>query len=111
MHLSLLLLVFGIIFASELPDKSMFATLVLGTKYRALYVWIGAAAAFLTHVIIAVLAGQVLTLLPHRVVETIVAILFLAGALLILFGKHGFDEDPQTIKVKNGHSFRKVAGT
>jgi putative Ca2+/H+ antiporter (TMEM165/GDT1 family) len=111
MHISLFLLVFGVIFLAELPDKSMFATLVLGTKYRALYVWIGAAAAFLTHVIIAVLAGQLLSLLPHRIHESIVALLFFAGGLLLLFGKHGFEKDPVPGAIKDSHSFWKVAGT
>ena len=111
MHIAIILLVFAVIFASELPDKSMFAALVLGTKYRSLYVWIGAAAAFLTHVVIAVLAGQALSLLPHRLVEGIVALLFLGGALLLLFGKHGLEEDPKPAATRGGHSFWKVAGT
>jgi Ca2+/H+ antiporter, TMEM165/GDT1 family len=81
----ILFLVAGVIFLAELPDKSMFASLVLGTRYRALYVWLGVASAFLVHVVIAVAAGGVLHLLPHRLVESVVAVLFLAGAALILF--------------------------
>lgn len=111
MQISVFLLVFAVIFAAELPDKSMFATLVLGTKYRARYVWVGAAAAFLTHVLIAVIAGQALTLLPHRVVEAIVAVLFLVGALLLLLGKHGFEKDPQADAITANHGFWKVAAT
>lgn len=111
MHISLFLLVLGVIFLAELPDKSMIATLVLGTKYRASYVWIGAASAFLTHVLIAVLAGQLLTLLPHRVHDLIVAALFLIGALLLFFGEHGLEKDPTPGAIKNSHSFWKVAGT
>lgn len=110
MHLGILLLVFGVIFLSELPDKSMFAALVLGTKYRSSYVWVGAAAAFLTHVTIAVIAGQALTLLPHRLVEAIVALLFLLGAGLLTFGKHGFEEDPRPKDI-HSQSFWKIAGT
>ncbi len=76
--------VFGIAFAltflAELPDKSMFASLVLGTRYRPAWVWAGAAAAFAVHMGIAVSAGQLLTLLPHRVVDGVVAGLFLAGS-------------------------------
>jgi len=111
MHFTLILLVFAVIFASELPDKSMFAVLVLGTKYRAKAVWLGATTAFLTHVIIAVIAGQALNLLPHRIVETIVATLFLAGAILLIFGKHGFEEDPKEKSIKDSHSFWKIAAT
>jgi Ca2+/H+ antiporter, TMEM165/GDT1 family len=71
---------FVITFLAELPDKSMFASLVLGTRYRPLWVWAGAAAAFAVHMGIAVSAGQLLTLLPHRVVDGVVAALFLAGS-------------------------------
>ena len=48
----------GLTFLGELPDKSLFASLVLGTRYRPLYVWTGAAAAFAVHMAIAVTAGQ-----------------------------------------------------
>jgi putative Ca2+/H+ antiporter (TMEM165/GDT1 family) len=91
----ILFLVAGVIFLAELPDKSMFASLVLGTRYRALYVWLGVASAFLVHVVIAVAAGGVLHLLPSRLVESVVAVLFLAGAALILFG----GEDDETEEV------------
>jgi len=67
-------------FLAELPDKTMFASLVLATRYRSLWVWVGAAAAFTVHMVIAVTAGQLLALLPHRVVDGIVAGLFVAGA-------------------------------
>jgi Ca2+/H+ antiporter, TMEM165/GDT1 family len=67
-------------FLAELPDKTMFASLILGTRYRPLWVWTGAAAAFTVHMIIAVTAGRLLALLPHRAVDGIVAGLFVAGA-------------------------------
>jgi Ca2+/H+ antiporter, TMEM165/GDT1 family len=71
---------FVLAFLAELPDKSMFASLVLGTRYRPSWVWTGAAAAFAVHMAIAVTAGRLLGLLPHRVVDTVVACLFLAGS-------------------------------
>jgi Ca2+/H+ antiporter, TMEM165/GDT1 family len=71
---------FVLAFLAELPDKSMFASLVLGTRYRPSWVWAGAAAAFAVHMAIAVTAGRLLGLLPHRVVDTVVAVLFLAGS-------------------------------
>src|SRR5215475_7308161 len=58
----------------------MFASLILSTRYRPLWVWAGAAAAFTVHMVIAVTVGQLLALLPHRVVDGIVAGLFVAGA-------------------------------
>jgi Ca2+/H+ antiporter, TMEM165/GDT1 family len=78
--------VFGVIFVAELPDKSMFASLVLSTRFRKSYVWAGAAAAFLVHVIIAVTAGHFMTLLPHKLLELVVGVLFLVGAGLLAFG-------------------------
>jgi Ca2+/H+ antiporter, TMEM165/GDT1 family len=77
--------VFPIIFIGELPDKTMFASLVMSTRGRPFLVWLGAAAAFSVHVVIATTVGVALFhLLPHRVVEGAVAVLFLAGALLAL---------------------------
>jgi putative Ca2+/H+ antiporter (TMEM165/GDT1 family) len=92
MSLAVAAIAFGVVFLAELPDKSMVASLVLGTRFRPLYVWIGAAAAFAVHVVIAVAAGGALSLLPHRLVQSIVAVLFLAGAAILLFGKEGDDE-------------------
>ena len=76
--------VFVLIFLGELPDKSMFATLVLATRGRPLVVWLGTASAFLIHVSIAVLAGGLLSLLPHAVVAGIAAVLFAGGAVYVL---------------------------
>src|SRR5947209_18626271 len=86
-----ILIVFAVIAVAELPDKSLFASLVLGTRYRASWVFCGVAVAFLVHVIIAVTAGGLLTLLPHRVVEIAVAVLFAIGAAIMLLG-HESDE-------------------
>jgi putative Ca2+/H+ antiporter (TMEM165/GDT1 family) len=106
------LLVFGVIFLAELPDKSMFATLVLGSRLPAFWVWLGAAAAFLVHVTIAVSAGKLLTLLPHQATELIVAALFFGGAMLLFFGKHGLEEEAGTKKkVVTTHNPAKVFGT
>jgi Ca2+/H+ antiporter, TMEM165/GDT1 family len=92
MHPGIILLIFAIIFIAELPDKSLFASLVLGSRFPAWYVWLGAAAAFTVHVIIAVTAGKLLTFLPHQILELVIGLLFLAGALLLFFGKHGVEE-------------------
>jgi putative Ca2+/H+ antiporter (TMEM165/GDT1 family) len=77
--------VFPIIFLGELPDKTMFAALVLSTRGRPFIVWLGAALAFAVHVVIAVTVGVALFhLLPHRALNAIVAAMFLAGAALAL---------------------------
>ncbi len=75
---------FAVVFLAELPDKTMVATLVLTTTYRrAFWVWLGAAAAFLVHVSVAVVAGDLLGRLPERPVKLAVATLFAAGAVIL----------------------------
>ena len=82
--------VFPIIFIGELPDKTMFASLVMSTRGRPIAVWLGAAGAFCVHVAIATTIGVALFhVLPHRVVEGFVAGLFLVGAgLAVCEGLH-----------------------
>jgi putative Ca2+/H+ antiporter (TMEM165/GDT1 family) len=85
LQLDVIVAVFPIIFIGELPDKTMFASLVLSTRGRPLRVWLGAAAAFALHVVIAVTIGVALFhLLPHRALEIIVAVMFALGAVLAL---------------------------
>ena len=75
---------FAVVFLAELPDKTALASLVLATKYRPVHVFTGAAAGFSVQVALAVAAGSLLALLPHRVLQAVVAALFLIGAVLIL---------------------------
>ncbi|MFI9253210.1 TMEM165/GDT1 family protein [Streptomyces sp. NPDC053069] len=101
-------LVFGVIFLAELPDKTALAGLVLGTRYRASHVFAGVAAAFLLHVVLAVAAGSVLTLLPQRLVHALTGVLFLGGAAMLLLKK---DDGEEEIRKPADQSFWKVAGT
>lgn len=97
-NLILLATVFGVVFVGELPDKTMFASLLLAARGRAGLVWFGAAVAFLIHVAIAVTVGGLLvTLLPHRVTQLVVAALFLVGAIVAFLdnGDHG-DSRPRS---------------
>jgi putative Ca2+/H+ antiporter (TMEM165/GDT1 family) len=75
--------VFALVFVAELPDKSAIAGVVMGARFPWRWIFAGMATAFLTHVVIAVAAGSLLTLLPHRAVETVIAALFLLGAFLL----------------------------
>jgi len=83
--------VFGVIFITELPDKSQLASLALSTHFRKSPVWLGAAAAFLIHVCIAVAAGRLIAYLPHRPLEIIVGLLFLACASILAFAIEDID--------------------
>jgi putative Ca2+/H+ antiporter (TMEM165/GDT1 family) len=77
-------LTLGVVLLVELPDKTLVATLVLATRYRHWPVLIGVAAAFAVQCTVAVVAGGLLRLLPHRLVDVSVAVLFLGGAALLL---------------------------
>ncbi|NUK26973.1 TMEM165/GDT1 family protein [Streptomyces lunaelactis] len=99
---------FGVVFLAELPDKTALAGLMLGTRYRASYVFAGVAAAFAVHVALAIAAGSVLTLLPHRLVQAVVGLLFLAGALMLLLKRD--DGDAESVKPPADQSFWKVSG-
>ena len=81
MDLYIALICFPVIFVGELPDKTMFASLVMATKGRPRQVWLGAAAAFLVHVVIATTIGVALfAVLPKRVLDGTVSAMFLFGA-------------------------------
>ncbi|MFF8276067.1 TMEM165/GDT1 family protein [Streptomyces lateritius] len=95
MHLDPLaiLTAFGLIFLAELPDKTMFASLAMGTRMRPLYVWFGTSTAFLAHVAIAVGAGSLLGLLPDWIVKLVSALLFAFGAFMLLRGGGDDEQD------------------
>jgi putative Ca2+/H+ antiporter (TMEM165/GDT1 family) len=75
----------GLIIPAELPDKTFISCVVMSSRYRALPVWIGAAGGLIVQAGIAVVAGRLLDLLPHRAVEAVVVALFLGGAAYLLF--------------------------
>jgi putative Ca2+/H+ antiporter (TMEM165/GDT1 family) len=84
MTITVVATVFALVAVAELPDKTMIATLVMGSRSRPALVWLGASAAFLVHVVLAVAAGRLLELLPHQVLEIVVTVLFFAGAAYLL---------------------------
>jgi putative Ca2+/H+ antiporter (TMEM165/GDT1 family) len=76
------LICFPVIFVAELPDKTMFASLVMATRGKPRLVWLGAAGAFVVHAAIATTVGVALfAVLPKRAVDATVAALFLFGAV------------------------------
>jgi putative Ca2+/H+ antiporter (TMEM165/GDT1 family) len=82
---------FGLIFLAELPDKTMFASLAMGTRMRPLYVWFGTSTAFIVHVALAVAAGSLIGLLPNMAVKLVSAALFAFGAFVLL--RNGGDDE------------------
>ncbi|MGH3310163.1 MAG: TMEM165/GDT1 family protein [Streptomyces sp.] len=107
--ISVVAVVFGVVFLAELPDKTALAGLLLGTRYRASYVFAGVAAAFVLHVALAVAAGSVLTLLPHRLLQAVVGVLFLGGAAVLLLKKDEAAEEQTRAPVDE--SFWKVSAS
>jgi putative Ca2+/H+ antiporter (TMEM165/GDT1 family) len=77
-------LTFAAIFVVELPDKTFIATLVLSTKLRPLFVWIGVGLAFAVQTGIAVGLGKAASFLPDTVVHVAAAVMFTIGALILL---------------------------
>jgi putative Ca2+/H+ antiporter (TMEM165/GDT1 family) len=86
-------IVFGSIFIVELPDKTFIAALVLSTRYRPLAVWVGVGLAFLVQTLIAVLAGQLATLLPTNLIKAVTLLIFLAGAFVLYRSAPSADEE------------------
>jgi Ca2+/H+ antiporter, TMEM165/GDT1 family len=111
MNLAIAATVFGVIFAAELPDKTALASLILGSRYRPLWVFAGVAVAFAVHAGLAIAAGSLLALLPHRPVEIVVAVLFALGAVLLLRGRHAEGNDEHVELHGRQPSFRRVAWT
>jgi putative Ca2+/H+ antiporter (TMEM165/GDT1 family) len=108
------LAVFAIAFAAillvELPDKTMVATLVLSTRYRRRPVLAGAAAAFAVQCVVAVTAGGLLHLLPHRILEATVALLFAVGAVLLFRESVSTEDDQLETPAEAGLSDRRIFG-
>jgi Ca2+/H+ antiporter, TMEM165/GDT1 family len=104
--------VFPIIFLGELPDKTMFASLVMSTRGRPFVVWIGAALAFAVHVVIAVTVGAALFhLVPHRALEALVAAMFFAGSALAIWEARRTQDDKGALIEREVASHRRTLVT
>jgi putative Ca2+/H+ antiporter (TMEM165/GDT1 family) len=75
--------VYGLVFIAELPDKTALAALVLATRHKPLPVFVGSAAALAVQSLVAVVAGQLLTLLPARPVHIAAGVVFLVSAIVM----------------------------
>lgn len=101
--LATMAIVFGAIFLVELPDKTFIATLVLATRFRPLFVWIGVCLAFAVQTVVAVTVGGLLAQLPKRPVEVFAALMFLVGGILLLRGAGKADEEEAETEEEFSH--------
>ena len=102
---------FFAIFLAELPDKTMFATLLLSSHFkRKLPVWLGVTIGYTTHVVIAVLFGSALTRLPEKPIQVVVGILFCTGGVMT-WRSGGDDGDTESGKWSASLSNARVVWT
>ena len=110
MVLSVVVTAFVLVLPVELPDKTLFASLVLATRFPPLPVFVGAGTAFGLQVAIAVTAGSLLSLLPEALVTGVVAVLFLVGAVLLWRSASSGPEDAgEAAEVREPTSFLRAA--
>jgi putative Ca2+/H+ antiporter (TMEM165/GDT1 family) len=107
--LSVIATAFILVLPVELPDKTLFASLVLATRFPHWPVFVGVGAAFGLQVAIAVTAGSLLSLLPDALVSGVVALLFLVGAIILWRSATSGPEDEDLDDTKQGTSFLRVA--
>ena len=114
MDLVVIGLTFAAIFVVELPDKTFIATLVLSTKFRPLFVWIGVALAFLVQTLVAVALGKAASFLPDTLVHAAAALMFLIGAVILLRearaheAAEGEEEEDFAAKAGDAQGFRVI---
>jgi putative Ca2+/H+ antiporter (TMEM165/GDT1 family) len=102
------LVAFGVVFLAELPDKTMFATIVLSTRYRRpLAVVAGVTLAMVFHSALAVAVGEALRRLPRTPTQLGVAAVFLVGGIILL---RGADDDDDEVRTEPVHSVWGVIG-
>ena len=109
MVLSVVATAFILVLPVELPDKTLFASLVLATRFPPLPVFVGVGTAFGLQVAIAVTAGSLLSLLPEALVSGVVAVLFLVGAVILWRSASSEPEEEELDETRQGTSFFRIA--
>jgi putative Ca2+/H+ antiporter (TMEM165/GDT1 family) len=107
--LSVIVTAFILVLPVELPDKTLFASLVLATRYPHWPVFVGVGTAFGLQVVIAVTAGSLLSLLPEALVSGVVAVLFLVGAIILWRSATSGPDEEELTDTRQGTSFFRVA--
>jgi Ca2+/H+ antiporter, TMEM165/GDT1 family len=110
LSLSVIATAFILVLPVELPDKTLFATLVLATRFAPLPVFVGVGLAFGLQTAIAVTAGSLLSLLPDALVSAVVAVLFLTGAVLLWReARKGAEDEGAAVQARENTSFVRAA--
>lgn len=87
---------FGVVFLAELPDKTMFATLLLSTRFeRRSAVWLGVSTAYGLHVLVATLLGGVLSRLPTGALHSVVGALFVTAGAYLAYSSWRRSQQPE----------------
>ncbi|MGY1813870.1 TMEM165/GDT1 family protein [Blastococcus sp. SYSU D00820] len=107
--LSVIATAFVLVLPVELPDKTLFASLVLATRFAPLPVFVGVGTAFGLQVAIAVTAGSLLSLLPEALVSGVVAALFLVGAVVLWRSASSGVEEDEAADTRERTSFLRAA--
>ena len=109
-------LAFGAIFVVELPDKTFIATLVMSTRMRPLFVWIGVALAFLVQTGVAVGLGKAASFLPEQLIHSVAALMFVIGAIILFREARTADADESETESEfaaksdsEAHGFKVIA--
>ncbi|RBY93852.1 UPF0016 domain-containing protein [Blastococcus sp. TBT05-19] len=106
---SVVLAAFVLVLPVELPDKTLFASLVLATRFAPLPVFVGVGTAFGLQVAIAVTAGSLLSLLPEALVTGVVALLFLVGAVILWRSAGDVEDGGEAADTREETSFLRAA--
>ncbi|WP_104526369.1 TMEM165/GDT1 family protein [Blastococcus atacamensis] len=106
---SVVLAAFVLVLPVELPDKTLFASLVLATRFPPLPVFVGVGTAFGLQVAIAVTAGSLLSLLPEALVTGVVALLFLVGAVILWRSAGDTEDGGEAADAREQTSFLRAA--
>ncbi|WP_345415515.1 TMEM165/GDT1 family protein [Actinomycetospora chlora] len=84
---------FALVALAEIADTSGLVTLVLATRFPARWVLLGVFAGMLVHVGVAIAAGSLVSLLPQRPLEAVLAVVLLVGAVLLWREGNEDDDD------------------
>ena len=105
-----LLTAFAAVFLAELPDKTMVATLLMTARTRRPFqVWMGVSVAFACHVVLAVVAGSLLSKLPDRAVAAMAGTLFAIGGIGLLRSGGADVADEAAVALERLGAWRVVA--